>query len=44
MKPTFLTNYQDYCRTRDLKDEIFQMTAKENESLEEYVEIFQYNL
>jgi hypothetical protein len=44
MKQTFLLKYQDYCRTRDLKDEIFQMTAKENESLEEHVEIFQYNL
>jgi hypothetical protein len=44
MKQAFLTKYQDYCRTRDLKDEIFQMTAKENESLEEYVERFQYNL
>jgi hypothetical protein len=44
MKQAFLTKYQDYCRTRDLKDEIFQMTAKENETLEEYVERFQYNL
>ena len=34
MKQAFLTKYQDYCRTRDLKDEIFQMTAKRNESLE----------
>jgi hypothetical protein len=44
MKHAFLTKYQDYCRTRRLKDEIFQMNAKENESLEEYVDIFQYNL
>jgi hypothetical protein len=44
MKQAFLTKYQDYCRTRDLKYEIFQMTTKENESLEEYVERFQYNL
>jgi hypothetical protein len=43
MKHAFLTKYQDYCRTRDLKDEIFQMTAKENKMLEEYVERFQYN-
>jgi hypothetical protein len=28
----------------DLKDEIFKMTARENETLEEYVERFQYNL
>jgi hypothetical protein len=44
MKQAFLTKYQEYCRTRDLKYEIFQMIAKENESLEEYVKIFQYNL
>jgi hypothetical protein len=44
MKQASLTKYQDFCRTRDLKDEIFQMIAKENETLEEYVEIFQYNL
>jgi hypothetical protein len=44
MKHAFLTKYQDYCRTRDLKDEIFQMNAKENESLEEYVKRFQYNI
>jgi hypothetical protein len=43
MKQAFLKKYQDYCRTRDLKDEIFQMTSKENEMLEEYVERFQYN-
>jgi hypothetical protein len=44
MKQAFLTKYQDYCRTKDIKDEIFQMTAKENNTLEEYVERFQYNL
>jgi hypothetical protein len=44
MKKSFLLKYQDYYRTRYLKDEIFQMTVKENESLEEYVERFQYNL
>ena len=44
MKESFLKKYQDYCRSRELKDEIFQMTAKPNETLEEYVEFFQYNL
>jgi hypothetical protein len=44
MKQAFLTKYQDYCRTRDLKDEIFKMIAKENETLDEYFERFQYNL
>jgi len=44
MKTTFPKKYQDYCRTRELKDEIFQMVANANETLEEYVERFQYNL
>ena len=44
MKDAFLKKYQDYCGSRELKDEIFQMTAKPNETLEEYVECFQYNL
>ena len=44
MKTSFLKTYQDYCQTRELKDEIFKMVAKPNETLEEYVEHFQYNL
>jgi len=44
MKRDFLKKYQDYCRSRELKDEIFQMTARPNDTLEEYVERFQYNL
>ena len=44
MKAALLKKYQDYCRSQELKDEIFQMIAKPNETLEEYVEWFQYNL
>ena len=44
MKSYFLKKYQDYCRSRELKEEIFQMIARPNETLEEYVERFQYNL
>ena len=44
MKAAFLKKYKDYYRSRELRDEIFQMTAKPNETLEEYVERFQYNL
>ena len=44
MEAYFLNKYQDYFRTRELKDEIFQMVAKPHETLEEYVENFQYNL
>ena len=34
MKKYFLKKYQDYCRSRELKDEIFQMVARPNETLE----------
>jgi len=44
MKTAFLKKYQDYFRSREIKYEIFQMTAKPSETLEEYVERFQYNL
>jgi hypothetical protein len=40
MKESFLKKYQDYCRSRELKDEIFQKIAKPNETLEEYMERF----
>jgi len=38
MKTSFLKRYQDFCKNRELKDEIFKMSAKDNETLEEYVE------
>lgn len=44
MKETFLSKYQDYCRTRDLREEVFRMTQNDDESLENYVEQFHYNL
>jgi len=44
MKESFLRKYQDYSRSKELKDEIFQMVARPNETLEKYVERFQYNL
>ncbi len=34
MKTSFLTRYQDFCNTRELKDEIFKMAAKDSETLE----------
>ena len=43
MKETFLSKYQDYFWTKDLKEEIFRITQKE-ESLEDYMEWFHYNL
>lgn len=44
MKETFLSKYQDYCRNRYLREEVFRMTQKEDESLDDYVEWFHYNL
>lgn len=44
MKTTFLSKYQDYCQTKDLREEIFRMTQKEEEILEDYVERIHYNL
>jgi len=44
MKETFLSKYQDYCRTTDLREEVLKMTQKEDEILEDYVEWFHYNL
>ena len=38
MKTSFLKRNRDFCKTKELKDEIFNMTTKGNEILEEYVE------
>jgi hypothetical protein len=40
---TFLIKYQDYCKARELREEIFKMKQKEEESLEDYLEKFLYN-
>ena len=44
MRKTFLRKYQPYCISKDLKDDIFGMNQQEDESLEEYLERFSYNL
>jgi len=44
MKKIFLKKYQAYCRPRYLKEDVFRMTQQEDESLEEYLERFLYNL
>jgi len=40
IKQNFLTKYQDYCRSKYLREEIFKMTSKQDETLEEYIEYF----
>ena len=41
MKHVFLKMYQDYC---SVNEDIFEMTQREEESLEEHMERFQCNL
>ena len=41
MKHMFLKRYQDYCM---VNEDIFEITQGEEETLENYVERFQYNL
>lgn len=43
MKEDFLGKYRYYCMPSNLKDEVFKMTQKEDESLEDLVERFVYN-
>ena len=44
MKQSFLNKYQEYCRARDRKEELFKMNQKEDESLEDFMEILEYNI
>lgn len=41
MKKAFNNKYQDYCRSKDTKAEIFRMTIGSGDSLEDYEERFQ---
>ena len=44
MQTAFLEKYQDYCKSRNVKEELFKFTQKEDESLEDCVERFKYLL
>lgn len=39
-----LKKYHDYCKTRQTKEDIFNMQQREEESLKDYVERLLYNL
>lgn len=41
MQKTFSDKYKDYCRSNEIKEEIFRMTLGLDETLEDYEEIFQ---
>ena len=44
MKTTFLRKYQEYCRSKYSRNDIFKMQWQEDENIEDYVERFFYNL
>jgi hypothetical protein len=44
MTKKFLDKYQDYCKDKERREEVFKMMQHEDESLEDYVEWFTYNL
>jgi hypothetical protein len=42
MKDIFLKNYQDYCKTKESRNDIFKAQQLEDETLEDYMERFGY--
>ena len=44
MKRVFLSKYQEYCKTRDMQDEIFTIIQDDDETIEYYLERFLYIL
>jgi len=44
MHTAFQEKFQDYCKSQNIKEELFKFTQKEDESLEDYVERFNYTL
>ena len=44
MKRVLLTKYQHYCKTREMQDEISSIVQGDDETLEDYLEIFLYIL
>jgi hypothetical protein len=44
MHKIFLKKYQAYCKAKNIREDIFDMTQRDDESLEDYLEIFLYNL
>ena len=44
MKQVFLEKYQEYCNTKDKREEIFKMVQRDDESLEDFVEMLLYNV
>ena len=44
MKQVFLEKYQEYCNTKDKREELFKMVQRDDEILEYFVERILYNV
>ena len=44
MKRLLLSKYQEYCKTRDIQDEVITIVQNDDETLEDYLERFLYIL
>ena len=44
IKQVFLAKYQDYCMTKDKREDLFKMMQKDDENLEDFVDILLYNV
>ena len=44
MKQVFLEKYQEYCNTKDKREELFKVVQNDKESLEDFVERFMSNV
>ena len=44
MKQVFLVKYQEYCNTKDKREELFKMVQMDDEILEDFVERILYNV
>jgi hypothetical protein len=42
MKDIFLNKYQDYCKSKDSRNDIFKIQQLEDENIEDYMEWFSY--
>ena len=40
----FLEKYEEYCNTKDKREEPFKMVQKDDESLEDFIERILYNV
>ena len=44
MKQVFIEKYQEYCNTKDKREELFKMVQRDKEKLEDFVERLLYNV